>query len=237
MVYMLDNLKKDVFQANILLPRYNLVTFTWGNVSAVDREKGLMVIKPSGVEYDDMKQDDMAVVELDTGRVVEGAMKPSSDTPTHLGLYRRFDKIGGIVHTHSRWATIWAQAGRNIPVYGTTHADDFYGPVSCTRRMEPDEIKEEYEANTGKVIIETVGASDPMNIPAVLVSGHGPFTWGADPLSAVHKAVVLEEVAMMALYTEQLADCYPAQLPKDLLKKHFLRKHGRSSYYGQNSGV
>ncbi len=228
---MLKHLKQAVCAANLLLPKYNLVTFTWGNVSGIDREKGLVVIKPSGVEYDTMRPEDMVVVDLKTGKVVDGELNPSSDTPTHLELYRKFPEIGGIVHTHSRWATIFAQAGRGIPAYGTTQGDYFYGEIPCTRKMTEKEIKGEYELNTGKVIVETFKGKNPGDMPAVLVHSHGPFTWGTSPENAVHNAVVLEEVAMMALHTELLGQREPMQ--QVLLDKHYLRKHGANAYYGQ----
>lgn len=228
---MLEELKAAVCEANLQLPAYGLVTFTWGNVSGIDREKGLIVIKPSGVEYPCLKPEDMVVVSLETGEVVEGKYKPSSDTPTHLELYRAFPELGGIVHTHSRWATCWAQAGRSLPAYGTTHADYFYGPVPCTRQMTPEEIAGAYEAETGKVIIEAFGDTPAADVPGVLVYSHGPFSWGKDPAEAVHNAVVLEEIAMMAVYTEQLGNTTPMQ--QELLDKHFLRKHGKNAYYGQ----
>lgn len=228
---MLDQLKQEVYEANMLLPAHGLVTFTWGNASAVDRENGLVVIKPSGVDYAAMMPEDMVVVDLD-GRQVDGKLRPSSDTPTHLELYRRFAGIGGIVHTHSRWATIWAQAGRGIPAYGTTHGDYFYGTVPCTRRMTPEEIDGAYEHNTGVVIAEAFSGLDPVQMPGVLVNSHGPFTWGQDAKAAVHNAVVLEETAMMAYYTEALGNRSPMQ--QVLLDKHFLRKHGKNAYYGQD---
>jgi L-ribulose-5-phosphate 4-epimerase len=228
---MLEQLKEQVYKANMLLPKYQLVTFTWGNVSAVDRKTGLVVIKPSGVEYDAMTPDDMVVVDLD-GNKVEGKLKPSSDTPTHVVLYRQFKNIGGIVHTHSRWATIFAQAGLDVPALGTTHADYFYGSIPCTRYMTEEEIKSEYEENTGNVIVETFGNTNPDDVPAVLVKSHGPFSWGKDCMEAVHNAVVLEETAMMAFNTLTLnKDIGPMQ--KTLLDKHFLRKHGANAYYGQ----
>ena len=227
---MLEDLKQKVYEANMLLPKYGLVTFTWGNVSAVDRESGLVVIKPSGVDYETMKPEDMVVVELDGNRV-EGKLKPSSDTPTHIELYKAFDNIGGIVHTHSRWATVFAQAGRGINAYGTTHGDYFYGEIPVTRLMTPEEIAEEYEKETGKVIAETFKDKDPDMIPAVLVNSHGPFTWGKDAAEAVHNAVVLEETAMMAYYTESLGKTAPMQ--QELLDKHILRKNGKNAYYGQ----
>jgi L-ribulose-5-phosphate 4-epimerase len=232
---MLEQLKKEVFEANMLLPKYGLITFTWGNVSGVDRESGLMVIKPSGVEYDNMTAEDMVVVSLETGETVEGKWKPSSDTATHVALYNAFPEIGGIVHTHSRWATSFAQAGRGIPAYGTTHGDYFYGEIPCTRKMTAEEIGGEYEKETGNVIIETFNIIDidENSIPAVLVNSHGPFAWGTDPENAVHNAVVLEELAFMALQTEFLnPDVRPMQ--QELLDKHFLRKHGENAYYGQD---
>ena len=230
---MLENLKELVWKANLELPKYGLVTFTWGNVSGVDREKGLMVIKPSGVEYDTMTAEDMVVVSLATGEKVEGKWKPSSDTPTHLALYRAFENLGGIVHTHSRWATSWAQAGRGIPAYGTTHGDYFYGEIPCTRKMTPAEIGGEYELETGNVIIETFEGKSPDEIPAVLVNSHGPFAWGKDAAEAVHNAVVLEELAFMAFHTEALNPEITTMQP-ELLDKHYLRKHGKNAYYGQN---
>ena len=228
---MLETLKKQVLEANLLLPKYGLVTFTWGNVSAIDRDNGLVVIKPSGVEYDTMTADDMVVVDMD-GQVAEGALRPSSDLATHLVLYKTFPTIGGVVHTHSRWATTWAQAGRGIPAYGTTHGDYFYGEIPCTRGMTPDEIRSEYEHNTGVVIAERFADLDGAAVPAVLVKNHGPFAWGKDAMEAVHNAVVLEEVAMMALHTEQLNASVPS-MPQELLDKHYLRKHGKNAYYGQ----
>lgn len=229
---MLETLKNEVCAANLELPKYGLVTFTWGNVSGVDREKGLMVIKPSGVEYDQMTPEDMVVVSLATGEKVEGKWKPSSDTATHVALYNAFPSIGGIVHTHSRWATAWAQAGRGIPAYGTTHGDYFYGEIPCTRKMTPAEIGGEYEKETGNVIIETFRAISPDDISAVLVHSHGPFAWGTDPHQAVHNAVVLEEVAGMAFQTEILNPGV-APMQQELLDKHYLRKHGKNAYYGQ----
>ena len=230
---MLDKLKEAVCKANLELPKYGLVTFTWGNVSGVDRESGLMVIKPSGVEYDNMTAEDMVVVSLETGEKVEGKWKPSSDTATHVALYNAFPEIGGIVHTHSRWATSFAQAGRGIPAYGTTHGDYFYGEIPCTRKMTPDEIGGEYEKETGNVIIETFEGIDENTIPAVLVNSHGPFSWGTDPKNAVHNAVVLEELAFMALQTEVLNPNVTV-MQQELLDKHFLRKHGKNAYYGQD---
>jgi L-ribulose-5-phosphate 4-epimerase len=229
---MLEGLKEQVFQANLLLPKHNLVTFTWGNVSGIDREQRHMVIKPSGVSYEVMKAEDMVVVELETGKVVEGSLKPSSDTPTHLELYKAFSNIGGIVHTHSRWATTFAQAGRGIMALGTTHGDYFYGEVPCTRKMTKAEIQGEYEKETGLVIKETFQGKDPDAIPAVLVHSHGPFVWGADPAEAVHNAVVLEEVAFMNFHTLMLEASIPP-MQGELLDKHYLRKHGVNAYYGQ----
>lgn len=228
-------IKEEVLEANLALPRHNLVTFTWGNVSAVDRELGIVIIKPSGVEYEKMQLEDMVVVDLLTGDVVGGTKKPSSDTATHLQLYRHFSDIGGIVHTHSRHATIWAQAGRDIPAIGTTHADYFYGNIPCTRLMTVEEIKSEYELNTGNVIIETFLQRQikPLQIPGVLVGSHGPFTWGVTAQDAVHNAVVLEEIAYIGLFSEQLHDNLPI-MQSELLDKHYLRKHGKDAYYGQS---
>lgn len=230
---MLEQLKLQVCEANRMLPSNGLVVFTWGNVSGIDRESGLFVIKPSGVPYDELRPDDMVVVDLE-GNKVEGELKPSSDTPTHMELYRSFKDIGSIIHTHSRWATIWAQAGRGIPAYGTTHGDYFYGEIPCTRDMTQKEIGGQYELETGKVIVETFKNLNPAHIPAVLVKSHGPFVWGKDPYEAVHNAVVLEELAMMAWHTEVLsyAGSRPS-MPQELLDKHFLRKHGSGAYYGQ----
>jgi L-ribulose-5-phosphate 4-epimerase len=229
---MLDHLKEQVFQANLLLPKYGLVTFTWGNVSGIDREQGLMVIKPSGVAYEDMQAEDMVIVDLETGNAIEGRLKPSSDTPTHLELYKAFATIGGIVHTHSRWATIFAQAGLGIMALGTTHADYFYGEVPCTRMMTPKEIQGDYEIETGLVIKETFTDKDPTSMPAVLIHSHGPFAWGKDPMDALHNAVVLEEVAFMNYHAQLLnPDLPPMQM--ELLDKHYLRKHGANAYYGQ----
>lgn len=228
---MLEDLKEQVLKANLALVKHGLVTFTWGNVSGIHRQSGLVVIKPSGVEYDGMTAEDMVVVDLE-GNLVEGKWKPSSDTPTHLALYRAFSNIGGIVHTHSRWATGWAQAGRAIPAYGTTHGDYFYGPIPCTRKMTPEEIAGNYELETGNVIVETFEGLSPDQIPAVLVNSHGPFAWGKDADNAVHNAVVLEELAFMACQTESLnPSVKPMQ--QELLDKHYLRKHGQSAYYGQ----
>ena len=229
---MLEKLKQEVLEANLLLPKYGLITFTWGNVSGVDREKNLMVIKPSGVPYEGMTAEDMVVVDIATGKVVEGKWKPSSDTPTHLALYRAFPALGGIVHTHSRWATTFAQAGRGIPAMGTTQGDYFYGEIPCTRLMTDEEIHGEYEKETGTVIIETFRDLDPAAIPAVLVHSHGPFAWGKDAMEAVHNAVVMEEVAFMDWHAMMLN---PAMGPmqQTLLDKHYLRKHGKNAYYGQ----
>jgi L-ribulose-5-phosphate 4-epimerase len=229
---MLEQLKEQIFQANLLLPKHGLITFTWGNVSGIDREQGYMVIKPSGVAYEVMKAEDMVVLELGTGRVVEGDLKPSSDTPTHLELYKTFPNIGGIVHTHSRWATTFAQAGRGIMALGTTHGDYFYGEIPCTRKMTIAEIEGEYEKETGLVIKEMFQGKDPNAIPAVLVHSHGPFTWGTDALDAVHNAVVLEEVAFMNFHTMLLEPNIPP-MQQELLDKHYLRKHGANAYYGQ----
>ena len=231
----LEELKQAVWQANLLLPKHNLVTFTWGNVSGVDRARGLMVIKPSGVDYEAMQASDMVVVSLETGEVVEGSLKPSSDTPTHLVLYRAFPNLGGVVHTHSRWATTFAQAGRGIPPLGTTHGDYFYGEIPCTRRMTPEEIgggPGHYETETGNVIVETFRGADPDAVPAALIHSHGPFCWGSDPQNAVHNAVVLEELAFMAWHALLLEPGLPAMQP-ELLDKHYLRKHGKNAYYGQ----
>ncbi len=229
---MLTELKERVCEANLLLPKHGLVTFTWGNVSGVDWEKGLMVIKPSGVEYDGMSLQDMVVVDLETGKRVEGQWKPSSDTDTHLALYRAFPKLGGVVHTHSRWATTFAQAGRAIPAMGTTQGDYFYGDIPCTRKMTPEEIGGSYELETGNVIIETFQGMEPMDIPGVLVHSHGPFAWGKDPLNAVHNAVVMEEVAFMDWHT-MLLNPESGRMQQELLDKHYLRKHGANAYYGQ----
>jgi len=228
---MLEALKTKLLEANLALVKHNLVTFTWGNVSGIDREKNLVVIKPSGVEYDTMTVDDMVVVDLE-GNVMGGEWMPSSDTPTHLVLYKAFENIGGIVHTHSRWATSWAQAGRGIPADGTTHGDYFYGEIPCTRKMTIEEIEGEYEKETGKVIVETFDGRSADDIPAALVYSHGPFAWGTDPENAVHNAVVLEELAFMAAQTETL---HPnvTKMQQELLDKHYLRKHGKNAYYGQ----
>lgn len=232
---MLEQLKQQVLHANLLLPKHQLVTFTWGNVSGIDRSRHLVVIKPSGVSYEEMTAQDMVVVDLQTGRTVEGTRKPSSDTETHLALYRAFPKIGGIVHTHSRWATIFAQAKRGIPPLGTTHADYFYGEIPCTRAMTPTEINGNYEQETGSVIVETFEQRNADQVPAVLVANHGPFAWGSTPEDAVHHAVVLEEVAMMAWHTLSLSPQHQDPMPQALLDKHFLRKHGANAYYGQSA--
>ncbi|MCR5108159.1 MAG: L-ribulose-5-phosphate 4-epimerase [Lachnospiraceae bacterium] len=231
---MLEELKKRVYEANMALPKYGLVTFTWGNVSEIDRESGLFVIKPSGVDYDVMTPDDMVVVDLN-GNKVEGKYKPSSDTPTHVVLYNAFKEIGGIVHTHSSYATSWAQSGRDIPCYGTTHADYIYGEVPCVRCLSKEEIESAYEENTGHLIVSEFERlkKDPVAVPAVLCKNHGPFTWGKDAHEAVHNAVVLEEVAKMAFRCELInKDVKPA--PSELQDKHYYRKHGANAYYGQN---
>ncbi len=227
---MLAELKRAVYLANMQLVYHDLVIFTWGNVSGIDREKGLLVIKPSGVEYDALTADDMVVTDLE-GRVVEGNLKPSSDTPTHIELYKAFPAIGGIVHTHSPWATAWAQAGRPIPALGTTHADYFYGDVPCTRPLTKEEVESAYEVETGKVIVETFRNLDPLAVPGVIVANHAPFTWGGNPAKAVHNARVLEEVAKMAFHTLQLNP--QSSLDSFLLDKHYMRKHGKDAYYGQ----
>lgn len=227
---MLNDLKKSVFEANLNLVKHGLVIFTWGNVSGIDREQGLVVIKPSGVSYDDMSAGDMVVVDIE-GRVVEGNLKPSSDTPTHLVLYKAFPDIGGIVHTHSSWATAWAQAGKSIPALGTTHADYFYGQVPCTRKLTQKEIESAYEIETGHVIVETFQNLDPNAVPGVLVNNHAPFAWGKTPDDAVHNAKVLEEVARMAYHTLQINPT--TSIDQFLLDKHYFRKHGKNAYYGQ----
>jgi L-ribulose-5-phosphate 4-epimerase len=229
---MLEQLKADVCRANLDLVKEGLVIQTWGNASGIDREHDLVVIKPSGVPYAGMNPDQMVVVSLETGKVIEGNLKPSSDTPTHLELYRAFPKIGGVVHTHSLYATAWAQACISLPAYGTTQADYWYGEVPCTRKMTPAEIKTDYEANTGRVIVETFAQTDPLQHPAVLVASHGPFTWGADVQEAVHNAAVLEFVARLASETLRINPRIKPMSPA-LLDKHFLRKHGPKAYYGQ----
>jgi L-ribulose-5-phosphate 4-epimerase len=230
---MLDQLKLEVLEANLELPKHGLVTFTWGNVSGIDREQNLVVIKPSGVPYEELEVEDLVVVDLD-GNIVEGSLRPSSDTATHLALYRAFTRIGGIVHTHSPWATSWAQASRPIPPLGTTHADYYYGEIPCTRELTQKEVESAYELETGKVIIETFQKKgmDPVAMPGVLVSNHAPFCWGKDAHQAVHNAVVLEEVAKMALQTYQLNPAVQS-MDQFLLDKHYLRKHGAAAYYGQ----
>lgn len=228
---MLKELKEQVYEANMELPKRGLVTYTWGNVSGLDAERGLFVIKPSGVDYEVLKPEDLVVLDLE-GNVVEGKYRPSSDTPTHLELYKAFPEIGGIVHTHSPWATSWAQAGRAIPCYGTTHADYYYGEIPCARSLTAAEINRDYEMNTGLVIIETFRKKNPVYVPGVLCKNHGPFTWGKDAAEAVHNAVVLEEVAKMAYQAEMLNhQIMPA--PQVLMDKHFMRKHGENAYYGQ----
>jgi L-ribulose-5-phosphate 4-epimerase len=227
---MLEKLKEEVWNANLDLVKHGLVIFTWGNVSGIDRQHGLVVIKPSGVDYKTMRPSDMVVLDL-YGKVVEGKLKPSSDAPTHLILYRQFLNIGGVVHTHSEWATSWAQAGRGIPAVGTTHADYFYGEVPCTRKMTLEEIKGDYELETGRVIVERFKGIDPDQVPAVLVNNHAPFSWGKDAGDAVHNAVVLEEVAKMTFRSLQLNA--QTNMDQALLDKHFLRKHGKDAYYGQ----
>jgi len=231
----LEQLKEEVFQANLDLPKHGLIKYTWGNVSAVDRERELFVIKPSGVDYETMQASDMVVCDFE-GKIVEGQMNPSSDTPTHAVLYKAFPEIGGIVHTHSTWATSWAQAGIDLPAMGTTHADTFYGAVPCARFLTQKEIDDGYEAKTGHVIVETFKerSIQPLEIPGVLLHGHGPFTWGKDADSAVMHAVVLEEVAKMNVITRQL-NSYATELPQRILDKHYLRKHGKDAYYGQNN--
>ena len=229
---MYQALKERVLQANLTLPKYHLVTFTWGNVSEIDRAKGVIAIKPSGVEYNNMKIDDIVVVSL-TGEIVEGKLNPSSDTATHIELYKAFENIGGIVHTHSRYATVWAQAELDVPALGTTHADYFYGDVPCTRRLTDSEINTDYEKNTGLVIIEEFKRRciDPTAMPAAVISGHAPFCWGKNASDAVHNAVVLEEVSMMAISTRQLNKTIKIQ--QTLSDKHYFRKHGANAYYGQ----
>ncbi|MDR1571128.1 MAG: L-ribulose-5-phosphate 4-epimerase [Clostridiales Family XIII bacterium] len=226
----MDELRRQTLEANLLLPKYNLVAFTWGNVSAIDRESGLVAIKPSGVEYGQMAADDIAVLDLE-GRLVAGCLRPSSDAPTHLVLYRQFPGIGGVVHTHSRHATIFAQRGRGIPALGTTHGDYFYGEIPCTRPLTEAELRGDYERETGNVIVEAFAGRSPDEVPAVLVASHGPFVWGKDAREAVHNAAVLEEVAYMALSCENVEP-----MPQGLLDKHYLRKHGKTAYYGQRPG-
>jgi L-ribulose-5-phosphate 4-epimerase len=228
------DLKRQVHEANLRLVREGLVILTWGNASAIDRERGIVVIKPSGVPYDGMRAEHMVVVSLETGQPIDGVLRPSSDTPTHLELYRAFEAIGGIVHTHSLHATAWAQAGRDLPALGTTHADYFHGPVPCTRTMTPDEIAGDYEGHTGTVIIERFAGLDPLTMPAVLVAHHAPFTWGATVSKAVENAIVLEYTARLASETLR-ANAAAGQMPPALLDKHFLRKHGAGAYYGQSA--
>ncbi len=228
---MLDRLKERVFKANIDLVENGLVIHTWGNVSGRDEKSGLVVIKPSGISYKNMRPEDMVVIDTD-GNIVEGGYKPSTDAPTHLYLYKSYKKIGGVVHTHSSFATSWAQAGKAIPPFGTTHADHYYGDVPCTRLLNDSEITEDYELNTGKVIIETMASKDPLAVPSVLVNSHGPFCWGKDPEAAVYNAIALEEIARLAFYTVLLGRSEPVD--KALLDKHFNRKHGKKAYYGQS---
>lgn len=230
---MLEQLKKDVYDANMELQEKGMVIYTWGNVSGIDREKNLVVIKPSGVSYDSMKAEDMVVVDFD-GNVVEGHYKPSSDTATHIVMYKTYPAIGGVVHTHSTWAVTFAQAGMSIPAFGTTHADYFYGDIPCTRDLTAEEIEEAYELNTGKVIVETIGDGDPMAIPGIVVKNHGPFAWGKTPAGSVYNAVVMDKVAEMAYNTMTLNPRVP-RVPQYLLDKHYFRKHGANAYYGQGS--
>ncbi len=232
---MLEDLRKKVCEANMDLPRHGLVTYTWGNVSGIDREQGLMVIKPSGVAYENLSPEAMVVVDVATGETREGKLRPSADTKTHLELYKAFPSLGGVVHTHSPYAVAWAQAGRDIPCYGTTHADYFYGSIPCVRHLTQEELDEDYEKSTGMVIVETFVelCLDPASVPGVICRGHGPFTWGQDPAQAVYHAVVLEEVARMALLTRQV-DPYADPLPRRILDKHYSRKHGPNAYYGQD---
>lgn len=228
---MLQELKEQVMLANQELQRQGLVIYTWGNVSGIDRERGLVVIKPSGVAYEELAPEKMVVLDLE-GKIVEGKLRPSSDTPTHLELYRKFSEIGGVVHTHSKWATIWAQAGRGIPCRGTTHADYFYGEIPCTRILNEEEVAQAYELNTGRVIVERFQGINPLEMPAVLVAEHGPFTWGRDCHEAVHNSVVLEQVAEMAYFTRLLTG-HDRPISRHVLEKHYLRKHGPGAYYGQ----
>lgn len=231
---MLEQLKEKVWKANLQLPAHGLVTYTWGNVSEIDRQSGLVVIKPSGVSYDEMKPEDMVVVDL-KGATVEGKLRPSSDTPTHLELYKNFPQIGGIVHTHSTWATIFAQCGRGIPAFGTTHADYFFGEIPCTEQLTREEIEGDYEKETGSAIVRAFYGRSPADVPAVLVKEHGPFTWGEDCDEAVYHGVVLEEVAKMAYYTILMKEGEEAPMFQALLDKHYLRKHGVNAYYGQEN--
>lgn len=230
---MLKNLKEEVYKANMLLQEHGLIIFTWGNVSGIDRKKGLVVIKPSGVEYKDLSPEKMVVVSLETGEVVEGKLNPSTDTATHLELYRKFEDLGGVVHTHSHWATIFSQAGMNVPTLGTTHGDYFYGDIPCTRKMTEEEILQgDYEENTGKVIVETFKNIKPLEVPAVLVHSHGPFTFGKNPKDAVNNSVILEELSSMA-WQNLLMNKNIENMQKELLEKHYKRKHGDNAYYGQ----
>jgi len=229
---MLEQLKEEVYNANMGLVNHGLVVLTWGNVSGIDRKSGLIVIKPSGVEYARLKVSDMSVIDLD-GNIVEGKYRPSSDTPTHIALYRKFTSVGGIVHTHSTYATAWAQACRPIPVFGTTHSDSFHGKIPCTRILTSDEVESDYEANTGIVMVETLGSLNPLHMPGMLVANHGPFAWGETPSAALHNAIVLEETAKMAYLTATLGQ--DKEIKQYLLDKHFMRKHGPDSYYGQNN--
>lgn len=230
---MLEKLKEEVYRANMELQKKGLIIYTWGNVSGIDREKQLIVIKPSGIEYDDLTADDMVVVDFD-GKVIEGRFKPSSDTPTHIELYKRYPEIGGVVHTHSTWAVAFAQAGMDIPAFGTTHADYFFGDILCTRELNEAEIDNDYEKNTGKVIIETIGDKDPMKVQGIVVKNHGPFTWGRTPAGSVYNAVVLEKVAEMAFKT-MILNPKVKPVSQYLLNKHYYRKHGANAYYGQGS--
>ena len=228
---MLEKLKEQVYEANMELQKKGLVIYTWGNVSGIDREKELVVIKPSGVDYDTMKPEDMVVLDL-KGNIVEGKYKPSTDTPTHLVMYNTYPNIGGVVHTHSEWATIFAQAGMDIPAFGTTHADYFYGDIPCTRDLTDEEINGEYEKETGNVIVETIGGKDPLEVPGIIVKNHAPFTWGKNPENAVYNAVVLDKVAQMA-YNTMTLNPRVSRVKQHLLDKHYLRKHGANAYYGQ----
>jgi Ribulose-5-phosphate 4-epimerase and related epimerases and aldolases len=232
---MLEKLKEKVCEANKLLVKYGLVTFTWGNVSGIDRKSGYMAIKPSGVEYDKLTPQDIVIVDINTGEKVEGDLSPSSDTPTHCEIYRSFSSIGGITHTHSRWATIFSQARRGIPVLGTTHADYFYGEIPCTRKMTRKEIMGSYEKETGRLIVETFGRGSEIATPGVLVYNHGPFTWGENPKASVHNAVILEEIAFMAWHNLSMEPGI-SPMQQDLMDKHYFRKHGENAYYGQRRG-
>jgi L-ribulose-5-phosphate 4-epimerase len=229
---MFADLREQVFQANLLLPKHNLVVFTWGNVSGIDREKGVIIIKPSGISYEMLQADDMVIVEIENGKALNKGLNPSSDTATHLEIYKAFKDIGGIVHTHSRWATAFSQAGRGLTALGTTHADYFHGEIPCTRNLTDEEIRGDYEQETGRLIIETFEGIDPNSMPGVLVRSHGSFTWGSNPMDAVHNAVVLEEIAFMNFHTLMLSPDIP-EMQRSLLDKHYLRKHGSNAYYGQ----